>query len=62
MSKMQEGLLLILVKQFYFIPLFIFKISKIFFLKFESKINYLWKQLKWYLPSIEMKPSYIMKL
>jgi hypothetical protein len=45
MSKMQGGLLLILVKQFFFIPLFILKISKIC-LKFESKINYLWKQLK----------------
>jgi hypothetical protein len=61
MSKMQGGLLLILVKHFFFILLFIFKISKIC-LKFESKINYLWKELKWYLPSVEMKASYIMKL
>jgi hypothetical protein len=52
---------LILVKQFLFIPLFIFKISGIY-LKFESMINYLWKEFKWYLPSIAMKASYIMEL
>jgi hypothetical protein len=61
MSKMQGGLLLILVKQFFFILLFIFKISNIC-LKFESKISYLWKELKRYLPSIVMKASYIMEL
>jgi hypothetical protein len=36
---------LILVKQFFFILLFIFKISKIC-LKIEGMINYLWKELK----------------
>jgi hypothetical protein len=49
MSKMQEGLNFLLQK-------FLRPIRILW-----SMIGYLWKELKLYLPSIEMKASYIME-